>query len=270
MTQDGEALEAQFRRVVAEATSAGEDEEAYWAVVYALQKRDPAMVWSLLVPFAEHHDPRLRALVPDVLRHLGGRPQPLLAETLSLFARMVETPQPPEVLTAIATAFVDLQHPAALTLLWPFVSHPDAEVRSAVVHGLLPVAAEAVAELVVLSADDDVDVRNWATFGLGSQMCGARDAGYVESPERRAALWARRDDPDEDTRGEALVGLANLADERVIPLLERELATVGDYTHCVEAAETMADPRLRDALVARRDGGDDSKKLVAAIAACEP
>ena len=45
----------------------------------------------------------------------------------------------------------------------------------------------AVESLILLSADPDEDIRNWATFGLGSQAEG------VDTPELREALVRRLD-----------------------------------------------------------------------------
>jgi len=70
---------------VAEATSDGEDDDAYWERVWLLQKRDPGETWSLLLPLTEHVDPRVRALVPDVLRYLGGIHRPLIEESVAVF-----------------------------------------------------------------------------------------------------------------------------------------------------------------------------------------
>jgi HEAT repeat protein len=70
------------------------------------------------------------------------------------------------------------------------------------VLGLLTMETPAAIEaLLELSRDSDVDVRNWATFALGSQI-------DVDTPQIREALRNRLSDSDEDTRSEALCGLA--------------------------------------------------------------
>ena len=57
--------------------------------------------------------------------------------------------------------------------------------------------------------DDDPDVRDWATFGLGTQVA-------TDSAEVRDALADRLADADEDVRREALVGLARRRDRRAV------------------------------------------------------
>ena len=61
--------------------------------------------------------------------------------------------------------------------------------------------------LIALSADADADVRDWATFALGTLAA-------ADTPELREALAARVEDADEDTRLEAVHGLALRGDTR--------------------------------------------------------
>ena len=58
-----------------------------------------------------------------------------------------------------------------------------------------------IAVLIALSRDSDADVRDWATFGLGTQT-------NAHSPAIRAALWTSSHDAHRETRQEGAVGLA--------------------------------------------------------------
>jgi len=113
-------------------------------------------------------------------------------------------PQPPVVVVGLAAAFVDLSHPAAVELLVPLVTHPDPEVRGAVVHGLVPVARLVVPEFIALSGDESADVRNWATFGLNTHLGEPGADDFVDSEAIRVALAVCLDDPDDETRAEAV------------------------------------------------------------------
>jgi len=110
-------------------------------------------------------------------------------------------------------------------------SHPDAEVRFAVATALGSFADDSLAAsaLIQLTSDTDADVRDWATFGLG--VLGRRD-----SAEIRDALAARLNDPCDDAREEAMIGLAKRQDRRVLsPLISSlEAASVAD--RAIEAA----------------------------------
>ena len=71
-------------------------------------------------------------------------------------------------------------------------SHSDENVRLAVVHGLsCQDDSIAVSSLISLSADSNRDVRNWATFGLGSMTS-------VDSDALREALLERSKESDDE------------------------------------------------------------------------
>jgi len=69
-------IEALFRATLTEATSNVTDDDAYWDAVSRLQRGDAHEVWALVEPLAADPDPRVRALVPDVVRFLGVRTDP--------------------------------------------------------------------------------------------------------------------------------------------------------------------------------------------------
>ena len=191
------------------------------------------MVWTLIEPFARDEDPRLRALVPDVLRYLEeNRDERLVMRSVGLLGTMLVAEATPSVIESIALAFVDLRNPSVVTTLRPLATHADAGVRKAVVHGLLQRADDAIPELIALSRDANDEVRNWATFGLGSQT-------EVDTPELRDALVERLDDPHDETRAEAALGLACRKDARAIPVIVRELANDSPWTHYEEAAALL-------------------------------
>lgn len=261
---------AAFEEAKAAAIDPNCDDEVYWRLLRLVQGCEPAEVWPLVEPLGGDANPELRRLVPDVLRYLGGQPQPLREETVALLRGMLSVPQPPGVLFAVATAFVDLSHPAAVELLSPIVGHPDPEVRESVVHGLLPVARLAIPELVQLSADEDENVRNWATFGLNAQLGGPGDKGFVDSDAVRDALAARLDDPHEETRAEAVEGLARRRDPRALPVLQRELEQGPEWQHYIEAAELFGDPSLYPALLRISEMAEPPFDVSAALEACRP
>jgi HEAT repeat protein len=90
-------------------------------------------------------------------------------------------------------------------------AHSSADVRYAVTHALGGRSDEvSIRTLIALSSDADDDVRDWATFALGS-LC------EVDTAEVRECLLARVSDRNIEARGEALVGLAVRADRRATP-----------------------------------------------------
>lgn len=269
-TEQAATTDALFRSAVDQALSDAGDPDAYWSAVSQLQSRDPHDVWARVVPLAGDRDPRLRSLVPDVIRYLGGSERPMREPAVQLVTQMLETEQVASVIAAGVGAFIDLDPPSMVDRLRRFVSHPDAKVRHVVACAIATSAPQAIPELLHLSRDESDDVRNWATFGLGSMLGSRGDSDLVDTEAVRSALADRLDDSHAETRAEAVLGLAVRGDERAIPVVARELASGTAWTHHVEAAELLADARLHDVLVAVSDAGTAPADLTAAIAACTP
>ena len=267
-----EDVSSLIANAIAAARARGVDHDGYWEAIYPLHEADVDAVWNACVPLARDPDARLRVLVPDVLRYLGRRPQPRLTETVALFDEMLHTDDDARVIAAIGNAFVDIPHPAAVDLMVPFARHADENVRQAVVAALLGHREQrAVDTLIVLSRDPVVSVRDWATFGLGSQLGEPSDESFFDSEPLRAALVARLEDEDEETRLDAAEGLALRKDERALSTIERALAADIVSPIAIDAAYAMASPKLAPALerIAARgeiDGGHCS--VEEAIAAC--
>ncbi len=100
---------------------------------------------------------------------------------------------------------------------------------------------EALNALIELSADADAKVRDWATFALGT-------LAEADSPALRDALAARLDDADEDTRMEAVHGLALRGDERA-EAPARDLLADRDH---VRRRRLAAPPARRDGRAPRQ------------------
>ena len=125
-----------------------------------------------------------------------------------------------------------------------------------------PLSDEVKLSLIRLSGDVDPEVRDWATFGLGTLLT-------EESPEVMAALLARASDPYHEARAEALFGLAVRRDPRAVPHLIRALGSAHVQGLEVDAAAEAADPRLLPALWALQGTGlADEGRVRRAIDRC--
>jgi HEAT repeat protein len=124
------------------------------------------------------------------------------------------------VLWSAIIALFHLAGPRGLPAVLAHAGHPSAQVRLAAARALPAVAGDppagaAIAALVRLTDDPDVQVRDSATMGL-------TDPCEADSPAVRQALVARLDDPEGDIAGEALLGLAQRRDPPALtPLLSR-------------------------------------------------
>ena len=110
--------------------------------------------------------------------------------------------------------------------------------------------------------DEDNDVRDWATFGIGQLLDD-------DSFEIRSALVQRLDDFDIDTRWEAIVGLARRHDRRAVEPLRQALATGAVPFFGVVASGWTADPGLLP-LLATLDAWKGDSALLEAVGRCDP
>jgi HEAT repeat protein len=220
------------------------------------------------IQLLDSHNPLERVVGADVLAQLGWRDRAFLDESVAALLSALSDQD----VSVVQSAIFALGHrasPRSIPALLPFVDHASTDLRYAVVHGLMPHDTPAVVDaLAKLSRDTDPDVRNWATFALGSQL-------ESDSPSLRKALRDRLADSDPEVRGEALVGLARRHDASVATEVMRELEGESYSGWAIEAAGLLGDAIFLSALrtLGRRLSGENAVLfrggLEEAIAACE-
>ena len=196
------------------------DDDAPWRAVAALRLRGTQEVFEFASEYCMAKDPKARARGLDVLAQLGAgkeTPQrPHLQQCVSMAIRLLEDPELIVVHSA-AWALAHLGTTEAVAALLPLKHHPEPGVRHAVANGAVNgTGSERVVTLIELMADPDENMRDWATFGLGS-LC------TEDSPEIRAALRDRLTDSFEPARSEALWGLAHRKDPAGLRMLLESL-----------------------------------------------
>src|SRR5262249_8697667 len=153
-------------------------------------------------------------------------------ESAQILASLLDSELDVNVLRAAFVALGHLHEPEVVSAASQYAEHFDADVRWSVAFALTGQSAPLAIELLIrLSRDLDPEVRDWATFGLGTQI-------ETDTPPIRDALAARLDDTDDDTRGEALIGLARRRDARVVSAIQTELTTCAS-DKALEAAEIL-------------------------------
>lgn len=238
------------------------DEHRRWNIVSALHWRGNREALQRAAALCESHCSFERAIGAEILGQLGVPERSFPPECGEILCRMLKTETDTNVLQTVLIALWHLSCPAAIPIAARFAIHPDVSVRYGAVFALTGHEQQlAIAWLIRLSADPDDDVRDWATFALGSQI-------DLDTPRLRDALAARLDDPDDDTRAEAMVGLARRKDRRVIPALQKELAKDCIGSLVFEAAELIEAPELLPKLIALRSWLTMDDDLEGAIAAC--
>lgn len=216
------------------------DSEERWALVSELHRRGSSEIFRSAVDWCRSEGMSLRCLGADVLGQLGyADSYPFGEESEPILVKLLHDHEP----DVVADALVALGHLGRgnASVIAALASHPNARVRYAVAFCLGPRTEEVATQtLVALTRDDDRDVRDWATFGLG-------DLNAADSSDVRAALAERLVDVDEEIRGEAMVGLANRHVTEVIPTILRELRATGSAL-AVRAAAILGDSLFVPAL----------------------
>ncbi|MGA2214105.1 MAG: HEAT repeat domain-containing protein [Bryobacteraceae bacterium] len=218
------------------------DDEAAWDAVRALRGRGTEEVFQLAVQYCKSAVPLERARGLDVLAQIGagaykpesGRPH--LDERLAIAVEHLHD-ENARVVSSAAWALSHIGGDAAISALIEVRNNSDSDVRKAVTCGMHGSQREdATCTLIELMDDLDDNVRDWATFGLGTQS-------DVDSPEIRDALRKRLGDGFKDARDEAIWGLAQRKDQQGLSMLIERLSAehwiAGDET---AAAETLNVP----------------------------
>lgn len=250
--------------------------DTYWAPVRILHCRADDSVMAATTKLLSSESSEDRSLAADILSQVAFGDETRRTEAADLLLPLFQRETDCEVLNSMSFAFGHIGDERSVSRLVELSSHPDESLRYAVVYGLSGQDDErAIAALIVLSSDPDDDVRNWATFALGRQT-------EVDTPELRDALAARLDDEHDETREEAMAGLALRGDTRVVPAFLDELefssserleewSLLTDTADAaIGAAKVSVDKRWRpllEKLVALEIG--DSTEVQEAIDACE-
>jgi HEAT repeat protein len=196
------------------------DEDAMWELVDILRFRGGEQEFRLAAQLTKSTSPEERRLGARILaqlrRGLDQNAPTFVAESVDILLPMLGDPDSSVVCSTIY-ALGHRQDERSAAPLAKLAAHPEAEIRLAVASSLGGFDDEiALNALIQLSSDIDEHVRDWATFGLGSQT--ERD-----TPEIRAALLARVNEENGEIRGEALIGLANRNDPRTLEFVRAEL-----------------------------------------------
>jgi hypothetical protein len=249
------------------AALAAYDEDTRWELIGGILDECPDDVLKASSALLRGEHGRQRTLGADLLgRLVGSDPDAGPAAERALLAALQHEHES----NAIASMVAALGHigdAGALAQIIPFARHSYAGVRLAVAFAVAtisprPLSVEVKLGLIRLSRDEDPEVRDWATFGLGT-LSGE------ESPEVTAALLARASDAYHEARAEALFGLAVRRDPRAVPHLICALSSAHVQGLEVDAAAEAADPRLLPALWALQGTGlADEGRVRRAIDRC--
>ena len=238
--------------------------DARWEVLSVLHFRTDNGTFEAASALCSSRWARERVFGADILGQLGLRYDPFREERTDILIGLLHDRR----VTVVQAAGSALGHVKAARAAEPLSRlkhHAHKDVRWSVVFGLLGVDDPlAHSTLIEMMEDEDSDVRDWATMGIGSMA-------DEDTREIREALFKRLFDPDDDTSGEAMVGLARRKDNRVLEPLLNELKKRNAGNLLIEAAMELGDPRLYGLLLSLKQTEDaDTSYLDEAIKRCTP
>lgn len=194
--------------------------KTYWQNISVLRQRPTKNVFSICVKLAESDKPHCRIIAYDILAQLGLMPRPFSKQTIELLFQHLETEDDPTAMMSLLYAIG--HHDKVLNRLQvdqlcALSATDDSSVKEGLLFALNGIDnAKAILVLIMFSKDKLSNIRNWATFGLGSQI--KRNTRQI-----RSALWDRVNDKHQETKLEAIAGLAIRKDMRVSEIIKREL-----------------------------------------------
>jgi len=232
-------------------------QKTYWNNISELRKRATEDIYDQAYKLANSESDKQKIIGIDVLAQLGFDPRIGQQKTISLYFQLLESGQNNDVLFSI---FYGISHnnenlsKKRVLKLTEFKDSESNDVRYSLVSALSgiqnPIATET---LIELSEDRYSSIRNWATFGIGT-------LSEENNDQIIKALWNRTKDKHQETKLEAIVGLANRNEVAVKELIIDELKN-GEYgTLLFEAIQTLKDkdliPYLENNLkFAKKDNG---------------
>ncbi len=232
-----------------------------WEIVRELHRRSDEAIFEAAGGWCASNESLLKCLAADVLAQFDySNDNPFAERSEPLLNELLGDPN----LDVVSCALVALGHlrRGDLDRILALASHDNSDVRDSVAFCIGPRDDDACREtLLLLSSDTDRDVRNWATFGLGS-------LSEADTPEIREALSNRLADDDEEVRGEAMLGLAIRGDVRVVPLILAELEGDEVSSLTVQAAAEMPDRSYLPHLEELREANPEDEGIGLAVERC--
>lgn len=208
-----------------------------WDNISVLRRRPSEELFSKCVELTQSKDPKIRSIGIDILAQFGSPPRPFLKETLTLYFELLNIESDSEVLMSLLYAIGhnnDNLSEQQIEKLCSFHNNDNNWIKEGLVSAIGFIDDLHVIDVLIkLSADKLSHIRNWATFFIGQ--------GERNNKNIREALWKRVNDKHQETKLEAICGLAKRKDSRIIEIIKRELIDCEYGTLLFEAIIEVGD-----------------------------
>lgn len=219
-------------------------QRTYWDNIRELRKRASTELFGKCLALTKSQNAKERKIGIHVLAQLSNENniRPFSKKTIELFINLLKKEEVPVNIMSIlygighnneiVTKYEDVE------LITSFKNHNKDCVREGVTFALGGIInPKAISALIELSEDKCSYIRNWATFGIGNLL-------DFDNTDIRQCLWKRVNDKHQETKLEAINGLAKRSDKSIKPIIEKELHDGEFGTLLFEAIIELKDKTL--------------------------
>ncbi|MCD1116573.1 hypothetical protein [Chryseobacterium turcicum] len=211
--------ESEVTKLFEEAYKAKTDNN-YWNQIFELRKFVTAEMISKCFELIDSDDLKSKEIGIDVLSQLGQDRKGFATQMLDKIFEIFETSSDEKLISKSLFAvghnnkYIKNKH---FSVLEKFKISNSTDIRYALTFSLLGIKRKAAIKILIkLAQDKSLRIRDWATFGLGTQI-------ETDTKEIRDILYKNSLSKNDQIRQEAIKGLANRNDERVEELILSEL-----------------------------------------------
>jgi HEAT repeat protein len=149
-------------------------DKSRWDNISVLRNRPSQELFEKCVELVKSDNPKIRKIGIDILAQFGLPPRPFLKETLKIYFDLLEIETDPDVLMSLLYSIGhnnDKLDKEQIEKICSFVGNDNSWVKEGLVFALLGIDYSIAIEILAqLSSDKLSHIRNWTTFGLGTQI----------------------------------------------------------------------------------------------------
>ena len=194
-------------------------DKSRWETIRILRSRPSQDLFKKCVELINSNDQNKKIIGIDILAQLGKDKRPFKKETLKVYFELLNSETNANVLFSILSgiSFNDKGlNSKQINKICSFQYSTSDLIKQGIVNALGFIENEKTIDVLIkFSKDKTNHIRSWATFYIGQVDF---DNEYI-----RDALWNRVNDKHQETRMEAITGLAKRKDDRIIEVIKQEI-----------------------------------------------
>ncbi|MGV0921412.1 DUF5724 domain-containing protein [Empedobacter falsenii] len=194
-------------------------DKSRWETIRILRSRPSQDLFEKCVELINSNDQKKKIIGIDILAQLGKDKRPFRKETLKIYFELLNSETNENVLFSILSgiSFNEKElNKKQINKICSFQNSNSDLIKQGIVNALGFIENEkAIDVLIKFSKDKANHIRSWATFYIGQVD--------FDNESIREALWNRINDKHQETRMEAIIGLAKRKDNRIIEVIKQEI-----------------------------------------------